>query len=126
MILLQGAPECMLDMQKIWQVCKVTGVPIESKKSDGSATTLQFLGLELDTVALEVHMLKAKLEALRAALADWRDRKACKKRELLSLIGSLSFACRPVRAGRTFLRRRFPQQILSWTSLRFPVGSSRH
>ena len=74
-------------------------------------------------------MLKAKLEALTAALADLRDRKACKKRELLSLIGSLSFACRPIRAGSTFLRRHiksFPQQYLSWTSLRFPVGSSRH
>lgn len=32
-------------------------------------------------------------------------RKACKKRDLLSLIGVLSHACKAVRAGRSFLRR---------------------
>ena len=38
-------------------------------------------------------------------LAAWRKRRACRKRELLSLIGSLSHACKAVRAGRSFLRR---------------------
>ena len=35
----------------------------------------------------------------------WAQRKACRKRELLSLIGKLSHACKVVRVGRTFLRR---------------------
>ena len=35
----------------------------------------------------------------------WRGRRVCKKRELLSLIGLLSHACKVVRAGRSFLRR---------------------
>ena len=39
------------------------------------------------------------------ALTSWCGWKACKKRELLSLIGSLSHACKVVRAGRFFLRR---------------------
>ena len=42
---------------------------------------------------------------LKATLAKLRGRKACKKRELLSLIGSLSHACKAVRAGCAFLRR---------------------
>lgn len=47
----------------------------------------------------------AKLEHMRVELRSWRGMKACKKRELLSLIGVLSHACKAVRAGRTFLRR---------------------
>ena len=38
-------------------------------------------------------------------LASWRGRKACKKRELLSLIGILMHAGKAIRAGRSFTRR---------------------
>ena len=38
-------------------------------------------------------------------LATWRGRKACKKRDLLSLIGVLSHASKAVRAGQTFIQR---------------------
>jgi hypothetical protein len=43
-----------------------------------------------------------KLGRLNDLTRQWR---SCTKRELLSLIGHLSHACRVVRAGRTFLRR---------------------
>lgn len=42
---------------------------------------------------------------MRVELGKWRGRKACQKRELLSLIGVLSHACKAVRAGRSFLCR---------------------
>ena len=38
-------------------------------------------------------------------LTLWRGKKKCAKRELLSLIGSLSFASKVVKPGRMFLRR---------------------
>ena len=38
-------------------------------------------------------------------LKTWQNCKVCTKRELLSIIGKLSFAARVVRSGRTFLRR---------------------
>ena len=38
-------------------------------------------------------------------LKQWELRKKCTKRELLSLIGSLSFACKVVKPGRMFLCR---------------------
>ena len=64
-----------------------------------------FLGMELDTVALEIRLPQAKLQQLQTMLLAWRGRKVCRKRELLSLIGSLSHACKAVQAGRSFLRR---------------------
>ena len=66
---------------------------------------ITFLGIELDTVELELRLPQDKLVWLTTELAGWRGRKACKKRDLLSLIGVLSHACKVVTAGRTFLRR---------------------
>ena len=44
-------------------------------------------------------------EALLVELNQLYWRRRCKKRELLSLIGKLSFACKVVPSGRIFLRR---------------------
>ena len=46
-----------------------------------------------------------KLRDLKAALTSWRQRLSCSKRELLSLIGSLSFTLEIMTAGQTFFRR---------------------
>ena len=59
------------------------------------------IDFENDTLSLPAD----KCARLRSAISEWRDRKFCRKRELLSLIGQLQHACRVVRAGRTFLRR---------------------
>ena len=62
-----------------------------------------------------------KLEDIHQALHRWSARTRCKKQELLSLIGTLSFAAKVVPAGRSFLRRmidtsttaRNPQETIS-------------
>ena len=80
-------------------------MPIEPEKDEGPATTISFLGLELDSVAGEIRLPQEKLQKLRTMLGRWWGRKVCKKRELLSLIGSLTHAGRAVRPGRSYLRR---------------------
>ena len=80
------------------------GLPTDPEK-DEAATEIGYLGVELDTEALEVRLPQENLLRLWTSLASCRGRKACKKRELLSLIGSLSHACKAVWAGRLFLRR---------------------
>ena len=46
-----------------------------------------------------------KLTALLSLLKLWEGKKKCTKRDILSLIGSLSFAAKVVKPGRMFLRR---------------------
>ena len=47
----QTIPEsCML------QVCEEAGAPVEEDKSEGPATTLPFLGIEVDMVAMELRL----------------------------------------------------------------------
>ena len=85
--------------------CYDTGTPIEEAKCEGSSTVIAFLGVELDTVALEIRLAADDLKRLEDLLKEWRGRKAGKKQDLLSLIGSLYHASKAVRQGRTFLHR---------------------
>ena len=87
------------------QVCEEAGMPTEPEKEDGPATELVFLGMELDSVNLEIRLPLDKLDRLRQTLREVRGMKACRKRQLLSLVGILSHACKAVRAGRSFVRR---------------------
>ena len=92
--------ECEINMKIMEQMCKDTGTPVEEDKCEGPTTTIRFLGIELDTVAMEMRLPEDKLQQVH----DWRGKKAVSKRELLSLIGSLQHACKAVRPGRSFMR----------------------
>ena len=100
-----GSTECRDNNSIMHSSCTDTGLPAEPDKDVGPTTEITFTGIELDSVAMELRLPKDKLTRMKAELASWRGKKACKKRELLSLIGVLSHACKVVRAGRTFLRR---------------------
>ena len=100
-----GSTECAANVAIMREVFAEANLPTEPQKDEGPATVIGLLGIELDTERLEVRLPLDKLTRLRTSLERWRGRKACKKRELLSLIGSLSHACKAVRAGRSFLRR---------------------
>ena len=103
-----GAPksvECMKNVMIMHELCQELGLPVAVEKDEGPATTLQFLGLELDSQAMEVRVPQSKLVQLQSMIVAWRGKKACKKRELLSLIGLLSHASKAIRSGRTFVRR---------------------
>ena len=50
-------------------------------------------------------LLDDKFHELLSELHSWSSCKKCRKRELLSLIGKLNFACQIIPAGRILLRR---------------------
>ena len=80
------------------------GVSLASNKVIGPTQRITYLGIE-DTVGQTIHLPPDKLNELQLLLYGWVDRHKCTKRELLSLIGSLSFASKVVKPGRMFLRR---------------------
>ena len=103
-----GTPQtsgCHHNLVVIQEVCRITGTPLEMEKVEGPASCLAFLGLELNTVKMEIRLPAEKLSHLRQLTSECKGRKAGKKRDVLSLIGSLSHACKAVRQGRSFLRR---------------------
>ena len=87
------------------ETCARAGLPVEPIKSVGPATSLVFLGIEFDSTRGILQLPEDKLQKVKETLAKWRGFKACRKRDLLSLIGVLSHASKVVQASRVFLCR---------------------
>jgi hypothetical protein len=98
-----GSEECSNNLAIIRNTCSITGTPIEEDKVEGPATTLPFLGIELDTTQLEIRLPADKLQRLQEETREWRREKGGIKWDLLSLIGTLSMHARQsVRAGPSY------------------------
>ena len=97
--------QCSEHVTNFLRICEVLGIPVALDKLEGPSTTITFLGLELDSSRQQIRLPEAKLRELRAELDKWPRSRKTTKCNLLSLIGSLSFAARAVPAGRLFLRR---------------------
>ena len=97
--------ECAETLAIMKATCNDSRAPVEEEKCEGPATTLPFLGMELDTVKLGICLSSDKLERLKRLKAEWKGRKAGIKRDFLSLIGILNHTCKVVCQGRTFLCR---------------------
>ena len=100
-----GTPECANNLQVLIATCDYLGFPLKSHKLEGPTPVLPFLGIVLDTVREEITLPEEKLSELIKLIKYWLGLHNCKKRNLLSLIGKLSHACKVVQVGRIFLRR---------------------
>ena len=96
--------------QILISTCKRLGVPLEPSKLEGPTTCLTFLGIEIDTVALQIRLPEEKLATLRRELTGVLSRKVISKKALQSITGLLQFASKVVRPGRPFLRRLYALQ----------------
>jgi hypothetical protein len=81
------------------------GIPLSAKKTVGPTTCLEYLGIELCTVQMVARLPADKLSRIRAIVHSFLGLKKCTKRQLLSLLGHLQFACRVVTVGRAFTAR---------------------
>ena len=125
-----GAPnteECKQALEQALSTCFNLGIPVATYKEEGSTTCLSFLGIELDTQALQLRLPAKKLSRLQSLIKLWQGKKSCVKRDLLSLIGQLQHASRVVKPDRTFLRRMIPLSTVATsphqTEQEFPVES---
>ena len=100
-----GTGECGRNLDLMKGTCNCNGTPLKVRKTVGPSTVIEFLGIILDTIRMEMRLSEEKIRALKVLLQVWSCKRACTKRELLSLIGKLGHACKIVRPGRIFLRR---------------------
>ena len=100
-----ASSECQCSLDTTKTVCKELNLPLAEEKQEGPSTQLNFLGVLLDSDRLEARLPPDKLQAIKEILRQWSQRQSCTKQQLLSLIGTLSFAAKVVPPGRTFLRR---------------------
>ena len=65
---------------------------------------IRILGIEVDTVQLQLRLPPEKFHCLNKSIREWRG-KSCRKRELLSLLGSLQHAVKVVKPSQAFVHR---------------------
>ncbi len=90
---------------ELMAVCKFLGVPLADEKTEGPTTKLTYLGLEIDTIRMQVRVPQNKLCNIREKINKAIKAGRLQVSDTQSLIGSLSFICRAVKPGRAFLRR---------------------
>ena len=87
-----------------YKFCMVRGT-FAPGKIIGPTTCLVFQRILTDTITMAVSLPSEKLDESLPLLEFWTGRKKFTKRELLFLIGKLSFAAKVIPSGRTFIKR---------------------
>ena len=103
--LLFGSPrsaECEAALQCTLQTCQELGVPVAAHKTEGPSHQLTFLGIQINTVKMELSLPPEKLARIMATVSEWRGRRVATKKQLQSLVGVLSHVASVVLPGRTF------------------------
>ena len=95
---------CQKNVNTILKLFSFLGVPVAPEKLEGPSTRLTYLGIEIDTIEQTIRLPADKLTDFKVLLSLFSTRHSCSKRELLQLIGKLSFAAKVVKPGRLFLR----------------------
>ena len=98
---------CQNNVSIFLSLCAELGVPLATDKLEGPSTSLSFLGIILDTNRMEIRLPPNKLIRMQELLTTWLLRKKVRKREILSLVGTLQHATKIVWPGRTFVSRMY-------------------
>ncbi|MGH0140443.1 UNVERIFIED_CONTAM: hypothetical protein FKN15_071361 [Acipenser sinensis] len=77
------------------------GVPLSGEKTLGPSTCLEFLGITLDSVAMETRLTQEKLDPLRILISKFQ--RAPKG--ICYLYGYLNYTIRIIHPGRAFISR---------------------
>jgi len=64
-------------------LCAKLGLPLAAEKTEGPTTCLTFLGIEIDSVALEARLPQPRLAELRRLMVVWGQQSRASIRELL-------------------------------------------
>ena len=100
-----GQPTCSESTETKLRVCERLGIPVALDKLEGPATTITFLGITIDTALQQLRLTPDKLQERTLLIKSWLGKHKTTKRDLLSLIGKLSFAAKVVPSGHLFLHR---------------------
>ena len=90
-------------MSLITHIFASLGIPLSKKKTVGPTKCLEYLGIILDSEKMEARLPQDKLVRICEMLVNFKTKKSCTKKELLSLLGHLNFACRVIHPGRSFI-----------------------
>ncbi len=90
----------LLTTQKVFSEL---GIPLAQDKTAGPSTSIEFLGINLDSQKFQASLPKEKIDRTILVASTLAANPTCSKRELLSVLGHLNFAMRIIPQGRPFI-----------------------
>jgi hypothetical protein len=104
-LFIEPASSAVCALDRFEELASFLGFSLNPSKRVPPTTSLSFLGIALDTIAMTASLPADKITKTLAALRRLQDRSRCTQQELPQLVGLLQFACKVLPAGRPFLRR---------------------
>ena len=77
--------ECAANLQQMLLTCADLGFSVQATKVQGPTTELEFLGIVVDSVKMELCISKERLSDIISDLREFQGKRSCRKRDLLSL-----------------------------------------
>ena len=74
--------ECQANIKCLSHTCKQLGVTLALHKCEGPSTCLKFLGIEIDSVAVELRLPADKLERVQKTVQEWLEKDSGRKRDV--------------------------------------------
>ena len=96
---------CQIASSTLLQHLQDLGFSISWREVIEPTQKMVFLGVELDTDSCQMTLPQPKLDELQVLVSCFLRKRRASKHQLQQLAGKLSWACRVVYSGRTFLRR---------------------
>ena len=90
-------------MAILTMIFKNFNIPLSTKKTVGLDTTLEYLGVILDTANMESRLPPNKVDRIISFIGTFLSRRSIRKQELLQLLGHFNFAARVIIPGRSFV-----------------------
>lgn len=85
---------CAVLLATLEHIADRFGIPLAPEKTEGPCTVITFLGIVLDSEAMECRLPEAKLADLKTKIASLIGLRKVQLRLLQSVLGKLNFACR--------------------------------
>ena len=96
---------------------KDLGLDESKDKAESPSTTMTYLGIEFDRMAMEMRVPADKLQEIKSEIRIWLRRTTITKKELQSLLGKLFWISKVVKHSRVFLGRML-EQLRSMSDLK--------
>ena len=93
---------CLKALLQFLKLCAYLSFPIAQDKTLFPQTSMDFVGITLDSCLMKTRLPKEKIQKCLQMLIMFMDNKSCKLRELQSLLGYLSFCSLIVVSGKPF------------------------
>ena len=102
-----GAPkaDCQHTFNTLFSLLRKLGFYISYSKLIHPATSLSYLGIQVNSDHMTVALPASKLRELQSNLEQFSIRKRATHKKLQSLAGKLNWACQVIKGGRIFLQR---------------------